>query len=127
MVEAFAANSAAYGFTAFPLGDKRQGIVHIVGPEHGITLPGLVIVCGDSHASTHGALGALVFGIGQSENEHVLATQAIWQAVENHAHHGRLIAKIEAFERAYAVTVRWCKKLSKEIPFEHDTRHHEKD
>jgi 3-isopropylmalate/(R)-2-methylmalate dehydratase large subunit len=79
MVEAFAANSAAYGFTAFPLGDKRQGIGHIVGPEHGITLPGLVIVCGDSHTSTHGPLGALAFGIGQSENEHVLATQAIRQ------------------------------------------------
>jgi len=80
MVEAFAGNAAAHRFTAFPLGDARQGIVHVVGPEQGITLPGLVLVCGDSHTSTHGALGALAFGIGQSENEHVLATQTLWQA-----------------------------------------------
>ena len=80
MVEAFAGNAAAHRFTAFPLGDERQGIVHVVGPEQGITLPGLVLVCGDSHTSTHGALGALAFGIGQSENEHVLATQTLWQA-----------------------------------------------
>jgi len=65
--------------TAFGLRDPRQGIVHVVGPEQGITLPGLLLVCGDSHTSTHGALGAYAFGIGQSENEHVLATQTIWQ------------------------------------------------
>jgi 3-isopropylmalate/(R)-2-methylmalate dehydratase large subunit len=80
MVDAFARNAATHRFTAFPLGDERQGIVHVIGPEQGITLPGLVMVCGDSHTSTHGALGALAFGIGQSENEHVLATQTLWQS-----------------------------------------------
>ncbi|HTO50708.1 MAG TPA: 3-isopropylmalate dehydratase large subunit [Burkholderiales bacterium] len=80
MVETFAANVAAHAVTAFQLDDERQGIVHIVGPEQGITLPGFVLVCGDSHTSTHGALGAFAFGIGQSENEHVLATQTLWQA-----------------------------------------------
>ncbi len=80
MVETFSGNVRAHGIPAFALDDDRQGIVHIVGPEQGITLPGFVLVCGDSHTSTHGALGALAFGIGQSENEHVLATQALWQA-----------------------------------------------
>ncbi|HEX6268381.1 MAG TPA: 3-isopropylmalate dehydratase large subunit [Burkholderiales bacterium] len=80
MVETYSANVRAHGIRAFELGDERQGIVHIVGPEQGITLPGLLVVCGDSHTSTHGALGAFAFGIGQSENEHVLATQTLWQA-----------------------------------------------
>ena len=80
MVETFAGNVRTHGIPAFELTDERQGIVHIVGPEQGITLPGFVLVCGDSHTSTHGALGALAFGIGQSENEHVLATQTLWQA-----------------------------------------------
>jgi 3-isopropylmalate/(R)-2-methylmalate dehydratase large subunit len=80
MVETFAGNVGKHGVTAFHLDDERQGIVHIVGPEQGITLPGLLLVCGDSHTSTHGALGAFAFGIGQSENEHVLATQTLWQA-----------------------------------------------
>jgi 3-isopropylmalate/(R)-2-methylmalate dehydratase large subunit len=80
MVDTFADNVAKYGFPAFQIEDERQGIVHVVGPEQGITLPGFVLVCGDSHTSTHGALGALAFGIGQSENEHVLATQTLWQA-----------------------------------------------
>lgn len=59
------------------MGDKRQGIVHIIGPEQGFTLPGTTVVCGDSHTSTHGAFGALAFGIGTSEVEHVLATQTL--------------------------------------------------
>jgi 3-isopropylmalate/(R)-2-methylmalate dehydratase large subunit len=80
MVETFAGNVDRHGITAFHLADERQGIVHIVGPEQGITLPGLLLVCGDSHTSTHGALGAFAFGIGQSENQHVLATQTLWQA-----------------------------------------------
>ncbi|HVL37691.1 MAG TPA: 3-isopropylmalate dehydratase large subunit [Burkholderiales bacterium] len=80
LIEVFDANAKASGMTAFALDDERQGIVHIVGPEQGITLPGFVVVCGDSHTSTHGALGALAFGIGQSEIEHVLATQTLWQA-----------------------------------------------
>ena len=62
------------------MNDIRQGIVHVVGPEQGATLPGMSIVCGDSHTSTHGALGALAFGIGTSEVEHVLATGCLWQA-----------------------------------------------
>jgi len=80
MVETFTDNVRAHGVEVFHLDDERQGIVHIIGPEQGITLPGLLLVCGDSHTSTHGALGAFAFGIGQSENEHVLATQTIWQA-----------------------------------------------
>jgi 3-isopropylmalate/(R)-2-methylmalate dehydratase large subunit len=79
MVRALGANAAEHGITVFGLRDARQGIVHVVGPEQGITLPGLVIVCGDSHTSTHGAFGALAFGIGTSEVAHVLATQSIWQ------------------------------------------------
>ncbi|KAH0608564.1 uncharacterized protein H6S33_001698 [Morchella sextelata] len=70
-------NVEAFGLTYFGLGDKRQGIVHIVGPEQGFTLPGTTVVCGDSHTSTHGAFGALAFGIGTSEVEHVLATQTL--------------------------------------------------
>jgi len=79
MVELFDVNTARAGIESYNLADRRQGIVHVVGPELGLTQPGLVIVCGDSHTSTHGALGALAFGIGASELEHVLSTQTIWQ------------------------------------------------
>ncbi|MBU6450065.1 MAG: 3-isopropylmalate dehydratase large subunit [Rhodospirillales bacterium] len=72
-------NVKEFGVTYFPMSDIRQGIVHIVGPEQGISLPGMTIVCGDSHTSTHGAMGALAFGIGTSEVEHVLATQTLLQ------------------------------------------------
>jgi 3-isopropylmalate/(R)-2-methylmalate dehydratase large subunit len=72
-------NTAKHGIELFGLDDPRQGIVHVVGPELGLTLPGLLIVCGDSHTSTHGALGAYAFGIGASEVAHVLMTQTIWQ------------------------------------------------
>jgi 3-isopropylmalate/(R)-2-methylmalate dehydratase large subunit len=72
-------NARDFGITLFDMDDARQGIVHIIGPEKGITLPGLTIVCGDSHTSTHGAVGALAFGIGTSEVEHVLATQTMLQ------------------------------------------------
>ena len=78
-VETLAANAKAARITIFPLDDVRQGIVHVIGPEQGITQPGVTLVCGDSHTSTHGALGALAFGIGASEVAHVLATQALWQ------------------------------------------------
>src|SRR5258708_3017171 len=74
-VETLERNVAAFGVPYFPVLDARQGIVHIIGPEQGISLPGMTIVCGDSHTSTHGAMGALAFGIGTSEVEHVLATQ----------------------------------------------------
>ncbi|QUC21590.1 uncharacterized protein UV8b_05833 [Ustilaginoidea virens] len=70
-------NVKEFGLTYFGLGDKRQGIVHVIGPEQGFTLPGTTVVCGDSHTSTHGAFGALAFGIGTSEVEHVLATQCL--------------------------------------------------
>ena len=78
-VEALRKNCEAYGVTLYDLGDDHQGIVHIIGPEMGMTLPGLTIVCGDSHTSTHGAFGALAFGIGTSEVEHVLVTQTLKQ------------------------------------------------
>ncbi|MBN8530837.1 MAG: 3-isopropylmalate dehydratase large subunit [Alphaproteobacteria bacterium] len=78
-VETLAENCKEFGVTYFPLSDVRQGIVHIVGPEQGMTQPGMTIVCGDSHTSTHGAFGALAFGIGTSEVEHVLATQTLVQ------------------------------------------------
>jgi 3-isopropylmalate/(R)-2-methylmalate dehydratase large subunit len=77
-VEALRANCQAFGITYFGLESDRQGIVHVIGPELGLTQPGMVIVCGDSHTSTHGAFGALAFGIGTSDVEHVLATQCIW-------------------------------------------------
>ncbi len=78
-VETLEANCKEFGIKYFDLDDKKQGIVHIVGPEQGLTQPGMVIVCGDSHTSTHGAFGALAFGIGTSEVEHVLATQTLMQ------------------------------------------------
>jgi len=73
------ANCTEFGITCYPMGDANQGIVHIIGPEQGLTQPGMTIVCGDSHTSTHGAFGALAFGIGTSEVEHVLATQTLSQ------------------------------------------------
>ncbi len=73
------ANCAEFGITCYPMGNPNQGIVHVIGPEQGLTQPGMTIVCGDSHTSTHGAFGALAFGIGTSEVEHVLATQALPQ------------------------------------------------
>jgi 3-isopropylmalate/(R)-2-methylmalate dehydratase large subunit len=78
-MDVLAANCAEFGITLYPMGDPGQGIVHIIGPEQGLTQPGMTIVCGDSHTSTHGAFGALAFGIGTSEVEHVLATQTLGQ------------------------------------------------
>jgi 3-isopropylmalate/(R)-2-methylmalate dehydratase large subunit len=79
-MDALAKNCADFGVTLFPTGHAGQGIVHVIGPQMGLTQPGMVIVCGDSHTSTHGAFGALAFGIGTSEVEHVLATQTLPQA-----------------------------------------------
>src|SRR6476619_5262611 len=79
MVHNLEANTGDNHITLFGLRDPRQGIVHVVGPEQGLTLPGLLIVCGDSHTSTHGAFGAYAFGIGASEVAHVLMTQTLWQ------------------------------------------------
>jgi len=78
-VETLRQNCREFGITIFDLGDERSGIVHVMGPEQGLTLPGSTIVCGDSHTATHGAFGALAFGIGTSEVEHVLATQTLQQ------------------------------------------------
>ena len=78
-IDALRTNCAEFGVPLFPMGDPGQGIVHVIGPQMGLTQPGLVVVCGDSHTSTHGAFGALAFGIGTSEVEHVLATQTLPQ------------------------------------------------
>ncbi|HQT99393.1 MAG TPA: 3-isopropylmalate dehydratase large subunit, partial [Acidimicrobiales bacterium] len=78
-LEALEENCAEFGITLFPRGHENQGIVHVIGPELGVTQPGMTIVCGDSHTSTHGAFGSLAFGIGTSEVEHVLATQTLPQ------------------------------------------------
>ncbi|MCY4150857.1 MAG: 3-isopropylmalate dehydratase large subunit [Aestuariivita sp.] len=80
MIETLERNAEKHGITYFGQLDSRQGIVHVIGPEQGLTLPGLLITCGDSHTSTHGAFGALAFGIGATEVSHVLATQTIWQS-----------------------------------------------
>ena len=78
-MEAMRKNAAEFGVRLHPMGDAGQGIVHVIGPQLGLTQPGMTIVCGDSHTSTHGAFGALAFGIGTSEVEHVLATQTLPQ------------------------------------------------
>src|SRR5581483_9613492 len=78
-LEALQRNCSEFGVPLYATGSGREGIVHVIGPELGLTRPGLTIVCGDSHTSTHGAFGALAFGIGTSEVEHVLATQTLWQ------------------------------------------------
>ena len=78
-VDTLRKNCKEFGVPLFDMNDKRQGIVHIIGPEQGFTQPGSIIVCGDSHTATHGAFGALAFGIGTSEVEHVLATQTLIQ------------------------------------------------
>ena len=78
-IDTLRANTAEFGIVNFPMGDPGQGIVHVIGPEQGRTLPGMTIVCGDSHTATHGAFGSIAFGIGTSEVEHVLATQTLPQ------------------------------------------------
>src|SRR3989441_1185818 len=79
MVESLARHTALQGVVYFGVGDARRGIVHVIGPEQGLTVPGITLVCGDSHTATHGAFGALAFGIGSTEVEHVMATQTLWQ------------------------------------------------
>jgi 3-isopropylmalate/(R)-2-methylmalate dehydratase large subunit len=79
MTNALERDTTTAGIRFFGLDDPRQGIIHVIAPEQGLSLPGMVIVCGDSHTSTHGALGALAFGIGAYEVAHVLATQTVWQ------------------------------------------------
>src|SRR6266566_356005 len=99
-------NARDFNLTLFDMNDARQGIVHIIGPEQGITLPGMTIVCGDSHTSTHGAMGALAFGIGTSEVEHVLATQCLLQRrpkTMNICVEGKLAPGVTAKDLALAI------------------------
>jgi len=106
MVERLNGNAHRHGIRLFGLDDPGQGIVHVVGPEQGLTLPGLLIVCGDSHTSTHGAFGACAFGIGASEVAHVLMTQTIWQRKPKRMRiivQGRLGAHITAKDLALHV------------------------
>ena len=79
MVESLTRHTGEQGVTFFGVGDDRRGIVHVIGPEQGLTLPGILLVCGDSHTATHGAFGGLAFGIGSTEVEHVMLTQTLWQ------------------------------------------------
>lgn len=106
MIATLEDNAKAHGVKLFGLNDPEQGIVHVVGPEQGLTLPGLTVNCGDSHTSTHGALGALAFGIGASEVAHVLATQTIWQVRPKTMRitvEGRLGAAVTAKDLALAL------------------------
>lgn len=106
MIDQFDDNMRWAKVHTFSLADPRQGIVHVVGPEQGITLPGLIVVCSDSHTSTHGALGAIAFGIGQSENVHVMATQTLWQVrpkVMRINVHGRRGAGVSAKDIVLAI------------------------
>ena len=103
-IETLRRNCAEFGVRLHPLGDVEQGIVHVIGPQLGITQPGMTIVCGDSHTATHGAFGALAFGIGTSEVEHVLATQTLPQArPEDDGGHRRRRARARASPRRT-----WC-------------------
>jgi 3-isopropylmalate/(R)-2-methylmalate dehydratase large subunit len=109
MVRTLEENTAVHGITLFGLDDPRQGIVHVVGPEQGLTLPGLLVVCGDSHTSTHGALGAYAFGIGASEVAHVLMTQTLWQRKPKRMRvsvDGRLTSGVAAKDIALSVIAR---------------------
>ena len=109
MVRNLETNTAENHITLFGLRDPRQGIVHVVGPEQGLTLPGLLIVCGDSHTSTHGAFGAYAFGIGASEVAHVLMTQTLWQKKPQRMRivvDGRPAAGIAAKDIALAIIAR---------------------
>jgi len=109
MVRNLEANATENHITLFGLRDPRQGIVHVVGPEQGLTLPGLLVVCGDSHTSTHGAFGAYAFGIGASEVAHVLMTQTLWQKRPKRMRitvNGAAIAGVGAKDIALAIIVR---------------------
>lgn len=102
-------NTGQHGIIHFGVDDPRQGIVHVVGPEQGITLPGSLLVCGDSHTSTHGAMGALAFGIGATEVAHVLATQTLWQKLPRQMRvrvDGRLPAGVSAKDLSLALIAR---------------------
>src|SRR5215475_13807247 len=122
MVRTLEENTAEHGITLFGLADPRQGIVHVVGPEQGLTLPGLLIVCGDSHTSTHGALGAYAFGIGASEVAHVLMTHTLWQRKPKRMRmtvNGRLAPGIAAKDVVLAIIARIGMIAPDETTFEY--------
>src|SRR5919112_4279990 len=109
MLDQLESNTSENGVMLFGLNDPRQGIVHVVGPEQGLTLPGLLIVCGDSHTSTHGAFGAWGFGIGASEVAHVLMTQTLWQRKPKRMRitvDGKLAAGVGAKDIALSIIAR---------------------
>ncbi len=109
MVESLGQHTGQQGIVYFGVGDARRGIVHIIGPEQGLTLPGITLVCGDSHTATHGAFGALAFGIGSTEVEHVMATQTLWQKtpkVMRITVEGRLPAGVNAKDVILAIIAR---------------------
>jgi len=109
MIEALQRDSAESRITLFGMEDRRRGIVHVVGPEQGLSLPGMTIVCADSHTSTHGAAGALAFGIGATEVAHVLATQCLWQRKSRNMRvtlHGIPSAGVSAKDLILAVIAR---------------------
>jgi 3-isopropylmalate/(R)-2-methylmalate dehydratase large subunit len=110
MMETLAENCAAHGISLYGLFDPRQGIVHVIGPEQGLTLPGLLITCGDSHTSTHGALGAMAFGIGATEVAHVLATQSVWQ-VKPRAMRIRIDGRLGPGVGAKDIALGWIARL----------------
>lgn len=110
MIKTLRQNADQHGLRLFDLDDPDQGIVHVVGPEQGLTLPGLLITCGDSHTSTHGAFGALAFGIGATEVAHILATQTVWQqkpAAMRITVNGRLSPGVTAKD----IALNWIAKL----------------
>ncbi|MFN3129817.1 3-isopropylmalate dehydratase large subunit [Roseibium sp.] len=118
MIETLRLNAAQHGLRLFDLMDPAQGIVHVVGPEQGLTLPGLLVNCGDSHTSTHGAFGALAFGIGATEVAHVLATQTVWQkkpAAMRIVVDGKLAEGISAKD----IALNWIAKLGSDGAREH--------
>jgi len=109
MVESLAQHTREQGIVYFGVDDTRRGIVHVIGPEQGLTLPGITLACGDSHTATHGAFGALAFGIGSTEVEHVMATQTLWQKtpkVMRITVEGRLPAGVNAKDVILAIIAR---------------------
>lgn len=110
MIDTLRGNAQAHGLKIYDLNDPHQGIVHVIGPEEGITLPGLLINCGDSHTSTHGAFGALAFGIGATEVAHVLATQTVWQRKPK-AMRITVEGKLGAGVTAKDIALNWIAKL----------------
>jgi 3-isopropylmalate/(R)-2-methylmalate dehydratase large subunit len=109
MVESLGQHTREQGIVYFGVGDARRGIVHVIGPEQGLTLPGITLACGDSHTATHGAFGALAFGIGSTEVEHVMATQTLWQKtpkVMRITVEGRLPAGVGAKDVILAIIAR---------------------